>query len=324
MNAPLRTVTTTDRRRFIGGSDAAVILGVSPWKTPLQLYEQKIAEERAPEIETPVLRRGKRWEPIAREMLVDALQDMGHDVEVLHFGQRYVDPTHDYFASEIDVELRLDGEHVNGELKTVHPFKAHEWGEEGSEEVPIHYAAQSMWGLGITSRQTCIVGALFGADQLVPFKVLRDDETIAAMREKSERFWTENVLARVPPPPSNMADIMALFAKTNGKPVELDDAVLGTLQQLRQVRERIKAFEEEEERLAFAICEHVCGQWGGPVSNAPDVDDAVLMHDGKTVATWKKQRGTHLDQQALKAAHPDIIEKFTREHWFRALRFKKS
>ena len=31
-------MSTMDRTRFIGGSDVAAILGVSPWKSPFRLY----------------------------------------------------------------------------------------------------------------------------------------------------------------------------------------------------------------------------------------------------------------------------------------------
>ena len=41
MNAPVPGFMP-DRTKFIGGSDVAAILGVSKWKTPFQLYQEKI------------------------------------------------------------------------------------------------------------------------------------------------------------------------------------------------------------------------------------------------------------------------------------------
>ena len=38
---------TMNRRTYLGGSDTAAILGLSPWKSPLELYLEKIGE--APE-----------------------------------------------------------------------------------------------------------------------------------------------------------------------------------------------------------------------------------------------------------------------------------
>ena len=37
---------SNDRQGFIGGSDVAAILGVSPWKSPFLLYQEKIGEYR--------------------------------------------------------------------------------------------------------------------------------------------------------------------------------------------------------------------------------------------------------------------------------------
>lgn len=53
------------RRRGIGSSDAPVIVGVSPWATPYQLWEQKTGR-RAPNPGNWATRRGNALEPVAR------------------------------------------------------------------------------------------------------------------------------------------------------------------------------------------------------------------------------------------------------------------
>ena len=35
-----RTAWLNERRKGIGGSDVAAIIGLSPWTTPLDIYEQ--------------------------------------------------------------------------------------------------------------------------------------------------------------------------------------------------------------------------------------------------------------------------------------------
>jgi len=39
------TVKNYDRKTYVGGGDAAAILGVSPWKTPIQCYRLKVGED---------------------------------------------------------------------------------------------------------------------------------------------------------------------------------------------------------------------------------------------------------------------------------------
>lgn len=58
----------------LGSSDAPVVMGVSPWKTPLQLYLEKIGEVKAFDGNFAT-ERGQRLEPVARaqfELLMDA------------------------------------------------------------------------------------------------------------------------------------------------------------------------------------------------------------------------------------------------------------
>jgi len=52
------------RKTKITGTDAAVILGISPWKTPFTLWEQKRGI-RPPDTVTPHMQRGSYLEPIA-------------------------------------------------------------------------------------------------------------------------------------------------------------------------------------------------------------------------------------------------------------------
>lgn len=333
MNAP-ETVREVDRTHFLGGSDIAAVMGLSPWMTPLQLYEKKIAARPAPEPDDParkkVLSRGHRWEPVALDMLLDALEERDGTrprlivASTREHQNRYIDKEYDFLAAEIDAEIEIGGEHVNVELKTVHPFKAHEWGEEGTEEVPIHYAAQCMHGLGITGRDRCIVGALFGADIMVPFELPRDDETIAGMRSKAVDFWVNHVLARVPPEPSNMDDIMRLFAKHNGRPVEAPPEIVEAVRNLAQLRLNQKAMDLEEEQLQFQIASYVCAQWGLWEDEAATADNAILTFGGEPIATWKKQRGQSLDQKRLKKEHPEIVSAYQREYWFRVMRPNKA
>jgi len=168
-----------DRRKWIGGSDVAAILGISPWKTPLQLWNDK-TQPAMPETDAArlrVLNRGKRMEPYILDMIRDE-----HGVNVIAANERYTDQAVDYFACEIDAEAQDEMRgHINIEIKTVHPFKVKEWGEELTDALPLHYLAQVQWGLGITRRQHCDVYALIG-DDLKRYAVEADGELIATLR----------------------------------------------------------------------------------------------------------------------------------------------
>lgn len=56
------------RKNHIGGSDAPIVMGVSPYKTRHELYLEKIGDEPAKNFMTSAMQRGHDLEPIARQM----------------------------------------------------------------------------------------------------------------------------------------------------------------------------------------------------------------------------------------------------------------
>ena len=305
-------VPEMNRLGFVGGSDVAAILGVSPWKSPHELWLQKTG--RAPrEAVTPEQQkrfdRGHRLEPVVLQMLIDRLQDDGHEVELLATNKRYTDAEHGFMACEIDFELMLDGEHVNGDCKTVHPFAAKKWGEEGTDEVPIEYAAQFMHGLGITGRDRCIVATLIGMDDLLIYEVQRDQETIDGIRGRVVEFWNECVLADVAPDPIDFDDCKAIYAKSNGGSIEATSEIRDAVFNLAEAKSKIKILERTEEELSYRITAFM----------APN---ATLTFGGNVIATWKNQDDTRIDQKLLKEEAPEIFTKFSRTKEIRVLRLK--
>jgi putative phage-type endonuclease len=192
MNAAVPVVA--DRTKFIGGSDVSAILGVSPWRNRVDLWADKIKPRVEDGQNAAAKRRGSRLEPYILDMIREE-----HGLTIVRANERYVDKELPFLAAEIDAEYR-DGDHEqNIEIKTVHPFKAKEWGDIGTDSLPLHYIAQVQHGLGVTGRDVCKVFALIG-DDLKPYTVERDDELIRAMRDQCAEFWNRYVVPQVQPP----------------------------------------------------------------------------------------------------------------------------
>lgn len=189
MNAPVVTLQL-DRRKFIGGSDISAILGISPWRSAVDLWIDKITPPVENGQNAAAKRRGTRLEPYILDMIREE-----HGLHIVANNARYIDAGVPYFAAEIDAET----EDENIEIKTVHPFKAKEWGAHDTDELPLHYVAQVQWGLGVRPKARARVFALIG-DELKPYVVERDEETIAALRERAMTFWTTYVQPKVQPP----------------------------------------------------------------------------------------------------------------------------
>lgn len=296
--------TVHDRRKFVGGSDIAAILDLSPWRTAGELYADKITPpvDKRSRVKT----RGQKWESVVAEMLVAELVDRGHKVEIVSTNRRYIDEVIPFFAVEIDFEIRLDDEEdiTNVEIKTVHPFKAHEWGESGSDDLPIWYTAQAMWGLGVApgKRKRCIVAPLFGADELKVFEVLRDEETIAGMRARAGEFWMNHVVPQIPPEPKELADVNAIFRRENDQLPALiaDEYLAGLYYELRAAKLEIKALDARCDSLEFKL-------------KAAMKDCGEMIVEGEKAISWKVRPTSHLDQTGLKEAYPKIHREFVRK-----------
>lgn len=327
MNA-VTGIVRHDRSKYIGGSDAAAILGVSPYNTPVELWMQKTG--RAPaevidKVRQRIFDRGHKLEPFIRDMVIDKLRDEGMTVELIACNQRYNDPVHPFMSCEIDFELRLtgeieiggepvvfDGEYVNADAKSVSGFARKKWGEESTEDVPIEYAAQFMHGLMVTpgKRKFCLVAALRSFDDVDIYWTRRDDETITAMREKEILFWNVHVLGDTPPDTFTFDDVKLLFPGDNGLSIDASPEVAMKVKELADVKAQIKDLEEAEEVLKHDIADFI-----NPF--------AILKFDGKQIASWKGQSTARFDVTAFKEAEPAVAAKYTKVTTTRVLRLKK-
>lgn len=295
MNAPV----ITDRRKWIGGSDASVVLGINPWRTRLDLWRDKV-QPAMPENVDPdrvrVLERGKRMEPYIVDLLA---AETG--LAILARNERYIDPEFNFLAAEIDAEALLSerNERVNVEIKTVSPFKAKDWGELGSDEIPVYYTAQAQHGLMVTARALCIFGVLIGGDDFRIYRVERDDEIIAAMRAREVAFWREHVETMTPPPASTPGDVDSLFRRDAGTSIEATPEIVTALNELRALQAEQAAVEARAEGVKSAIKAHMG-------------EAARLTWHGRDVATWKTQQAKRFDQRAFQAANADLFDQFIR------------
>lgn len=311
MNAP-QSVGQLDRTTYLGGSDVAAILGVSPWTTPFMLFQKKtgaFVEELTP-AKRRILERGSRWEPIVLEMLVDELEDRGHDVEVIATGQRYLDPEHSFLAAEIDAELIVDGEPVNGEMKTAGYFASGAWGEYDSNEVPIYYLAQVMHGLMIQPRRRAIVAAVTGFDERPMIRwVDRDEETIAAIRAREIEFW-QRIQSGDAPDPVTPEDVKWLYPKDSGATLEADIELLEACGDLKALKANAKELDAQIELLATKVKARM-----GEAA-------ALLGPNGKPIATWKTQVSNRLNVESFSKEQPDMKNKYSTKTEYRVFLIK--
>lgn len=321
----------TDRTTYLGGSDAAAALGLSPWETPLHLYLEKRGELPPPgEPERKrqrLLDRGKREEP----NIVDDLIEL-HGIEVTKRStrespNRYVDPSLPFLAAEIDFEWRVTEKAVvhlseyigvdipkdligtiqNGEVKTAHPFVAQKkFGEEGTDEIPIEYGAQALHGLGVTSRALTLFAVGVYVDDPLLYLVRADADTIGNMRTKMAAFWREHVLAGVPPEPVNLPDVYMMFGKKRAVRREATDMIAAHVKALEGLRAREATVKEGIEAVKYEIGAYLVGgeEFDDPKAK---VGTHILTYKGVPIQQLTLERQEErLNVELVKTKFPEV------------------
>lgn len=299
----MHVVGDLPRQSYLGGSDIAGILGVSPWRTPLDVFLDK-TEGKQPDdaSKAQIFKRGQRLEPYILDMLAEE-----HGIEIVQRGQRYRDGEFDFMAAEIDAETS-DGRNV--EVKSVHLFGAKAWGSENTDEIPVHYTAQVQHGLMVTGREECLVPALIGLDDFRVYRVQRDEEIITSIREAEVQFW-DRIQRGEAPPASNLADVLRMFPSDDASAIKLADGdpLIQDLEKLKFLKQKLKLMEAEHDEIADKI-----KMFFGAA--------ATLKLGAKVLATYKGQTAERFDSTAFRAKHAKIYSKFTKTSTSRVLRLK--
>lgn len=308
-------IEQNDRRAFLGGSDAAAVMGMSPWKTPLDLWREKMGDavdEPDPQRQR-VLNRGKRLEPVALDMLIEE-----EGVNVIRRStperpNRYSDAEFPYMRAEIDFEWADEhGVVHNGEIKTVHPRVASlKFGEEGTDEIPLEYYIQALHGQMVTGRSLTLFGVLVGADTLLRYYVKRDDEMIAELRRRLVRFWEYHVAQQVPPDPVNLEDCLHLMQRIRPQRVEVPPEILQAVDMLKRARLEGRMAKEAEDDAKLIIGQALVGE----KYTAKEPADALCIFDpaaGRDVLTLKYETRATIDSGAVREQFPEVAARCTR------------
>lgn len=244
------------RRQGIGGSDAAAILGLSPWSSPLDIYLDKIGQN-PPKEETDAMRFGTLLEEVvASEFSLRSGLKVRRKRATLHH------PEHDWMIAHVDRMI------VGGgllECKTCNAFKAGDW-DYGN--VPEHYQVQVQHYLAVTGEPFAYIAVLIGGQRFESVRIDRDEVMIQVIIDWEQRFWFEHVLKRIPPEPTGMDSetLGKMFPESNGLKVDLPSNAEGLLRAYEQAKgEEAEAKARKEEaanRLKSLLGENEIGTLG--------------------------------------------------------------
>ncbi len=289
------------RSRGIGGSDIAAIAGMNPWKTPLQVWAEKVGLE-PPEPANERMRWGQRLE----EVIAQEFAERHPDWRVRRVGAVLRHPKADIFLANIDRLVTIErGRQAVLEIKTTDARHASRW-QDGP---PPWVVAQAQWYLGVTGLQVAYVAALIGGNRYVEYELPRDNALIEHLQAAAHDFWFRHVVTGEPPEPSGSeADtetLKRLYPEAIEPSVMLDASEAEPrLAQLRDARRRLAEAEAEVRRLEQWFQAHL--------GNAE-----VGLVRGEPVVRWATVTTSRLDTKALERDYPDIAARYRREATYR-------
>ena len=198
------------RLKGIGGSEAAAVIGQSPWCSNVELWKRKTGRATAPDISNnAAVQSGHDAEPLLRGLFA---LDYAHKYKTEYLGEfdMVYHPEHPFIFATLDGRLtELDtGRKGVLEIKTtsiVRSMQKEKWWKDGKPCIPQQYFIQVLHQLLSSGFDFAVLHAQLLYDygdnpedirsERRTYMIERGDhiEDLQYLEEKEVYFWTENV-----------------------------------------------------------------------------------------------------------------------------------
>lgn len=280
-----------DRREWLkvrhtgvfNASDAGVLYGVHPHRNLADVAVEKLSPEPPDTEQTEAMDRGVRLEPVLLDWLGDQLGVAVTVPDVLYVNGKLM--------------ATLDGEMVGNDEEWVEAKSTSYHWPEPPEHVYFQVCAQA----AASGRKRCHVVWLDASMRIQSCVIKPEPEHVADVLDRAQRFMDFIDLGMTPSEVEFGYDhIKQLFPScVPDKAVALDDDNFTSVVRWNQLREARLAVEKDEK----AARDEVARLLG---------DAAVLTFGDVPVVTFRNARpSASFDMAAFRAAHPDLVEKFT-------------
>jgi len=285
-----------DRKKGIGGSDVASILGVSPYRTALEVYHDKTSPELALDEPTEDMQRGVRVEKyILQEYAEQSEVQINTNIPTI------VDKQYQFMRANIDA--KVIGANVIVEAKsTKAPISSWENG------IPEYYKAQVAYYAMLTNAERVDVPVLFSGWKYACFTYWRDESYEAVVKEAVIKFWQEHVVKGIPPKPTSIDELKAAYPNLEQeKTVKADNDIREKVYLLQEAQEQRKELEKKEKELKTQIQ----GFMG----------DAGYLDAGFCKVALKEIKSTRFDANAFKEKYTELYQQYLNASSYRKLQF---
>lgn len=292
-----RPAWLAQRNKGIGGSDAASIVGLSPWKSTFSLWLEKTGQVEPEDLSD---NEYVYWGTVLEEVVAQEFtKRTGKEVRRRGLLQHDNIP---YLLASVD--RMVVGENAGLECKTANGFAAKRW---DGDEIPDAYYVQCQHYMAVTGAEKWYIAALIGGNRFVWKEIPRNEEDIAALLEAEKNFWALVESKTMPEVDGSEDCTYALTNKFRGGKAET--LVLGAeagplLKKIDELSEVIKnaqtTMDEAKNKLRLML---------------GDYDVGTYQLDGyPRKVTWKEQAGrVTIDSKRLKAEKPDVFAAYSKQ-----------
>ena len=293
------------RKQGIGGSDAAVVCGISRYKSPVELWMEKTNQLSSQEAGEAAY-WGTLLETLVR---TEFTKRTGIDVSK---------PSAILQSEEYPFMLaNLDGvcEHPDFgpcvfEAKTASAYKVGEW----EHTIPDEYQLQIQHYMAVTGYAGAYIAVLIGGNTFRWKFVERDEELISMLVRLEADFW--NHVQDMTPPPLDGSDASKRFLSDkfpqsiSQSQITLPDTAADLLSQYDDACMQLEVITARKQK-AENLLKEMIGE------------NEVGISQGRII-TWKSVSQERLDSKTLKAEHPVLYKKYASQTSYRRFTIKSA
>ncbi len=280
-----------ERRRSIGGSDAAVILGLNPYNSPYALWAEKTGKVIPEDIsDKEAVRLGNDLEQYVAERWMEATGKKVHR-------ENYILRNDEYPFAHANPDRIVVGEKAGLECKTTSSWERAARLRNG--EVPEDWYCQCVHYMMVTGAERWYLGVLVFGVGFFEFTIERNESEIQALAGAEGHFWV-GVTSDIPPELDGAeatTEALKTIYKESTPGLSVDLSAVGNhIELYNALGAQIKELEAAQDEHANCIKEFM--------------GECEKGSYGNTSISWKSGSRRTFDKAAYEAACGKIPEQF--------------
>lgn len=279
------------RNKYIGGSEAAIVVGLNKYRSRLSLWAEKLGKVEPENLDdNMIVQFGSYAEDFVAQQFT---KETGKKVRKTGL---YVNDKYPWACASVD--RMIVGENSLLECKTTGEFNKDDW--EG-DNIPDSYYVQILHYMATLEYDHCYIAVMFGNGRGFEYKRVDYNEADARELMDAEKMFWELVQTETMPEVDGTDDCAKILGeKFKGgliEPIDLPSEAADLVAQIddysKQYSELENVIELRKNRLREILGDHEVGMLG------------------ERTVTWKTEKGrSSFDSKGLNKEFPDIYRKF--------------